>query len=440
MNAQPRRVAAAIVLAAGSGTRMRSKKSKLLHTIGGRSLLSLSLDAVEELEPERLVVVVGHEREQVGRHLAEIAPQAVAAIQEEQLGTGDAVRSALGSLDGLNGEVIVTYGDVPLLNGQTLAELVEAHRSQGNSVTILTARQSDPTGYGRIIRAGDKVVAIVEEKDATPDQRKLKEINSGIYVFDAQVLRDGVAQLSSDNAKNEFYLTDVISYANGQGLRVGGYLTHDIWQTVGVNDRAQLAEAAHEYNQRILHDWMLRGVTIIDPATTWIDADVDIAEDVTLLPGVQLQGATSVATDAVIGPDTTCKDAEIGAGAVITRSQVELAVIGAGAEVGPYARLRPGTVLGADGRIGSFVETKNAEIGDGARLGHLTYCGDSSLGAGSDVGAGVIFANWDATNHARTTIGENTFIGAGSLLVPPLEVPEDTRIEPGSKVADPQAG
>lgn len=429
-------VAAVIVLAAGGGTRMKSATSKLLHRIGGHSLLSYAVQAAEEILPEDLVVVIGHEREQVAAHLDDIAPRCRTAVQAEQRGTGHAVQCGLSELGEVNGEIVVTYGDVPLLTGETLAALVEAHRANHDAVTVLTAQVANPAGYGRIIRDGDQVSRIVEHRDASEVERSVTEINSGIYVFEAEVLRAGLAELGTDNAQGEMYLTDVISYARNHGGRVGAYEIDDVWQTEGVNDRVQLATLGAELNRRILTKWMHEGVTVIDPNTTWIESGVDLAADVTLLPGVILQGATSVATGAVIGPDTTLKDVEVGENAHVIRTHGELAVIGPNAEVGPFARLRPGSELGASGKIGSFVETKNAKIGDGAKVSSLCYCGDTTVGAGANIGAGTIFANYDGQNKLHTHIGARAFIGANTVLVAPVDVADSAFVAAGSAITE----
>lgn len=350
-------VSAVIVLAAGGGTRMKSSKSKLLHTVAGRPMLGWALDAAQALNPERLVVVVGHLREQVEAHLAQHAPQCTIVEQPVRNGTGGAVACGISVLDEGPGEIVVTYGDVPMLTGATLAELVDAHRSEMNACTVLTAIVPDPTGYGRIVREGGSVARIVEHRDASPAEREIDEINSGIYVFDAELLRAGLAQLKPTNDQGELYLTDVLGFAREQGRRAGAVITDDLWQTEGVNDRVQLARMNAEVNRRLTEKWMRAGVTIVDPATTWIEHSVDLAEDVTLLPNVQLLGATSVATGATIGPDSTLRDVGVGADALVVRTQAELAEIGANAEVGPFARLRPGTTIGDYGRVGSFVET-----------------------------------------------------------------------------------
>jgi bifunctional UDP-N-acetylglucosamine pyrophosphorylase/glucosamine-1-phosphate N-acetyltransferase len=429
-------VTAVVVLAAGGGTRMKSKRSKLLHEVCGRSLISYAITAASALEPEHLVVVVGHQREQVSEHVHELAPWAVQAVQESQLGTGHAVRCGLETLPQLTGDVVVTYGDVPLLTGDTLVGLVAEHQATGNTVTVLTAVVESPTGYGRIIREHGAVARIVEEKDATDDERSIREINSGIYVFDAATLNAGLASLRSDNAAGELYLTDVVTYANGAGGSVGAHLIDDPWQTEGVNDRVQLAGLSRELNRRILEKWMRAGVTVLDPATTWVADTVDLAEDVTLLPNTILRGATSIAEGATIGPDTMLTDVEVGPGASVTRTHATLAVIGEGAEVGPYSFIRPGTRLGVHGKIGAFVEAKNATIGDGAKVPHLTYCGDADVGDGANIGAGTIFANYDGVHKHRTRVGKASFIGSNSVLVAPVEIADGAYVAAGSAITD----
>ncbi|MEL4503771.1 bifunctional UDP-N-acetylglucosamine diphosphorylase/glucosamine-1-phosphate N-acetyltransferase GlmU [Luteococcus sp. H138] len=429
-------VSAVVVLAAGGGTRMKSNTSKLLHQVAGHSMLSYAVNAAEEVEPEHLVVVVGHKREQVLQHLSEIAPNVVTAVQEEQKGTGHAVQCGLQGLGELRGEILVTYGDVPMLTGQTLIELVQEHRAQSNHITVLTAKVPEPFGYGRIIRDGDQIAKIVEQKDASPQEAAVTEINSGIYIFNAETLYEGLKHLKTDNAQGELYLTDVISTARGNSERVGAYMIDDLWQTEGVNDRVQLARMNEEMNRRIVEKWMKSGVTVQDPRTTWIQQGVDIAQDVTILSGTHLEGATSIATGAVIGPDTTLTDVEVGEGATVIRSHGSLSVIGAGATVGPFSFLRPGTELGAEGKIGAFVETKNAQIGDGSKVPHLTYCGDARIGEGVNVGAGTIFANYDGTNKSVTHLGDDVFIGSNSVLVAPVDIAPGAFVAAGSAVVE----
>jgi bifunctional UDP-N-acetylglucosamine pyrophosphorylase/glucosamine-1-phosphate N-acetyltransferase len=425
-------------MAAGLGTRMKSAIPKVLHEIGGRSLVGHAVVAARALAPEHLVVVVGSGRELVEAHLKEVDPGVRTAVQEQQLGTGDAVRAGLSAVpEDFDGSVIVTSGDVPLLEAETLHDLVADHDKQGNAVTVLTARVPDPTGYGRIVQSEDgAVAAIVEHKDATAEQREIQVINAGIYVFDSGTLRDGLSRITTDNAQGELYLTDVISIARNDGKRVGAHVTDDAMQTEGVNNRVQLATLGAELNRRTLTKHMLAGVTIVDPNTTWVDSTVDLARDVTLLPNTQLHGATTVGSGTTIGPDTTLTDLEIGANATIIRTHGTLAIIGDGANVGPFAYLRPGTKLGVKGKIGTFVETKNSTIGDGAKVPHLTYAGDATIGDGANIGAGTIFANYDGVAKHPTHVGKHSFIGSNSVIVAPRTIADGAYLAAGTALTE----
>src|SRR5919112_4764080 len=421
------RPAAVVVLAAGSGTRMKSKTMKVLHPVCGRSMIGHVLTAALHVEPQHLVAVVGNGREQVGPHILDQVPGALLAVQETREGPGhavrvslDALRDAAGTTDGV---IVVMAGDTPLLQGETLTALVEAHTASDRAITVLTAEVADPFGYGRILRdATGAVTAIVEEKDATAEQAAVREISSGIFAFDGTFLAGALSRITNDNAKGEYYLTDVVHIAAQDGRAVGAHRIADVMQTEGANDRAQLARLGAELNRRILDRWMRDGVTIVDPGSTWVDADVVLERDVTLLPGVQLLGATVVAEDAVIGPDCTLKDVEVGSGATVTRTHGELAVVGAGATVGPFSYLRPGTELGAGGKIGGFVETKNAQIGVGAKVPHLSYVGDAEIGEGSNIGAGTIFANYDGVAKHRTVVGRHARTGSNNTFVAPVAI------------------
>jgi bifunctional UDP-N-acetylglucosamine pyrophosphorylase / glucosamine-1-phosphate N-acetyltransferase len=431
----PSPVAAVVILAAGEGKRMKSSRSKLLHQIAGHSMLSYAVTAATTVQPEHIVVVVGHLRDQVEAHLAEIAPHVLIAVQEQQLGTGHAVQAALAQLADLTGDVIVTLGDAPMLTGETLAALLDEHRTNQAAVTVLTAEVPDPTGYGRILRdTGGMVTGIVEHRDADDSQLEIIEINSGIYVFDAATLRSALTELAPSNDQGELYLTDVLSVVREAGKPVSAYVIDDVWQAEGVNDRIQLCRMNAELNRRILQRWMSEGVTVVDPATTWVHASVDLAPDVILLPGTSLEGATSVAAGARIGPDTTLIDVEVGENAVVTRTQASLSVIGPGASVGPFAHLRPGTTLGAGGKIGTFVETKNARIGAGAKAPHLSYLGDAVIAEGANIGAGVIFANYDGVRKSTSTVGAYSFVGSNSVLVAPVEVADGAYVAAGSTI------
>jgi bifunctional UDP-N-acetylglucosamine pyrophosphorylase/glucosamine-1-phosphate N-acetyltransferase len=412
-----------IVLAAGGGTRMKSKTAKVLHQIGGRTMVGHVLAAVRALEPTHVVAVVGHQREQVGPHIQSLLPNVVLAVQDQQQGTGHAVRIAVEAADTSRGTVLVANGDTPLLRGGSLRAFAAEHEAAQCAVSVLSGIVDQPFGYGRIVRndEGD-VEAIVEENDATADQRDIREISSGILAFDAEFLTEALPRIGNDNAKGEYYLTDTVGLARDSGLTVGAFPIDDWVQTQGANDRVQLADLGRELNRRIVEQWMRDGVTVMDPESTWIDADVKLARDVIVLPGTQLLGATVVGEDAVIGPDTSLKDCEIGVGARVVRAHGELAVIGDGANVGPFAFLRPGTRLGLGGKIGAFVETKNAKIGDGAKVPHLSYVGDAEIGEGSNIGAGTIFANYDGTSKHRTTVGTGVKGGANTTFVAPVTI------------------
>lgn len=450
--------AAVIVLAAGEGTRMKSSTPKMLHTLAGRSLLGHVLVAARSLDPALLAVVVRHERDRVAEHAVSVDPDAVVVDQDEIPGTGRAVQCALAALDakahaqallhgvpdgeegrglgdGLEGPVVVTAGDTPLLDGGTLGQLLAAHVADGNAVTMLTTELEDATGYGRVVRDGSgDVQRIVEHKDASADERAIREINASIYVFDAAVLRRGLGTLGRDNAQGEVYLTDVVAAARAEGGTVRALVSADPTIVEGVNDRVQLATLRAELNRRILEDWMREGVTVVDPATTWVDVDVELARDVTLLPGTQLHGATVVAEGATIGPDTTLTDTEVGAGATVTRTHGSLAVLGAGASVGPFAYLRPGTVLGAKGKIGTFVETKNAEIGEGSKIPHLSYVGDATIGDHTNIGAASVTVNYDGVHKHRTVIGSHARTGADNMFVAPVSVGDGAYTAAGSVI------
>ena len=432
------RPAAVIVLAAGEGTRMKSSTPKVLHRIGGRSLLAHAISAARAVDPTRLVVVVRHQRDQVAGHVGEVDPEALVADQDDVPGTGRAVQCALGALpDGETGTVVVTSGDVPLLAGDTLAALVASHTRGGNAVTVLTAEVPDPTGYGRVIRTGSgEVTAIVEQKDADEAQRAVREINAGIYAFAGDVLAKALARVGRDNAQGEVYLTDVLAIARGDGGRVAAHRVDDVWQTEGVNDRVQLARMGAELNRRLLERHMRAGVTVVDPATTWVDTGVRLGRDVTLLPGTQLHGETEVGDGATVGPDTTLRDVAVGAGATVVRSHGSDSEIGPGASVGPFTYLRPGTRLGARGKLGAFVETKNSVIGEGSKVPHLSYVGDADIGEGANIGAATVFVNYDGVAKHRTTVGDHARVGSDTMLVAPLTVGDGAYTAAGSVVTE----
>jgi bifunctional UDP-N-acetylglucosamine pyrophosphorylase / glucosamine-1-phosphate N-acetyltransferase len=439
---------------------MKSTTPKVLHTLAGRSLLGHAVAAAQGIDPERIAVVVRHQRDVVAAQVQAIESSIMVVDQDEVYGTGRAVQCALSVLDaaahahavatagvpegsegrgvgdGVVGSIVVIAGDVPLLDAGTLGELVAAHAADGNAVTVLTTEVEDPTGYGRIVRDGStgEVLAIVEHPDATPEQREIREINSSVFVFDAAALRHGLSVVDRNNSQGEMYLTDVLEVARAQGRSVRALRTDDPMTVEGVNDRSQLAVLGAEMNRRILNDWMLAGVTIVDPATTWIDVDVELGRDVTVLPGTQLLRATIIREGATIGPDTTLTDTEVGAGATVCRTQAQLSVIGDNATVGPFSYLRPGTVLGSGGKIGGFVETKNATIGDGSKVPHLSYVGDATIGEHTNIGAATIFVNYDGVDKHHSTVGSFSRTGADNLFVAPVHLGDGVYTGAGSVI------
>ncbi|WP_102143998.1 bifunctional UDP-N-acetylglucosamine diphosphorylase/glucosamine-1-phosphate N-acetyltransferase GlmU [Mycobacterium hubeiense] len=432
---------AVLVLAAGAGTRMRSDTPKVLHTLGGRSMLAHAIHAVAKVAPQHLVVVVGKDRERVTpaiEQLAEDLGRSIdIAVQDEQLGTGHAVGCGLAALpDDFAGTVVVTAGDVPLLDADTLADLIATHGTDA-AATVLTTTLADPTGYGRVLRTqDDEVIGIVEQADASPSQQAITEVNAAVYAFDIAALRSALSRLRSDNAQQELYLTDVIAIVRSDGRLVRARHVDDSALVAGVNDRVQLAELAAELNRRIVAAHQRAGVTIIDPATTWIDVDVTIGRDTVIQPGTQLLGRTSIGGHCIIGPDTTLADVTVGEAASVVRTHGGQSVIGDGASVGPFTYLRPGSVLGADGKLGAFVEVKNSTIGTGTKVPHLTYVGDADIGEHSNIGASSVFVNYDGETKSRTTIGSHVRTGSDTMFIAPVTVGDGAYTGAGSVVRD----
>lgn len=429
--------AAVVILAAGEGTRMHSRTPKVLHEVAGRSLLAHVVHVAHTLHPARLVVVVGHGRELVAEHLAVVDPDAVTVVQEEQNGTGHAVRIALDALDGLDGTIVVLSGDSPLVTTTTLQGLCVEHDAGTHAATVLTARLDEPAGYGRIIRgAKGEVLAIVEDKDADDLQRAVVEVNSGMYAFALGPLREAIHDLTTDNVQGEEYLTDVVALMREASLPVGAFPANDSDEILGINDRLQLGHASRVVRDRRVAALMRSGVTIIDPATTWIDVDADVAPDAVLQPSTILRGATSIAAEAVVGPNVTLVDTEVGEGAVVREATCELAVIGPRATVGPYTYLRPGTVLGEGAKAGGFVEMKNAIVGDGSKVPHLSYVGDAEIGRNSNIGAATVFVNYDGAEKHRTIVGDAVRIGSDTMLVAPVTIGDGAYTAAGSVITD----
>jgi bifunctional UDP-N-acetylglucosamine pyrophosphorylase/glucosamine-1-phosphate N-acetyltransferase len=429
-------------MAAGAGTRMRSDTPKVLHTLAGRSMLSHVLHSVTKVAPQHLVVVLGHDRERITPAVVELA-EALGrtidiAVQEEQRGTGHAVACGLTALPAdFAGTVVVTSGDVPLMDAETLADLIAAHSSETAAATVVTTTVPDPTGYGRILRTQDReVIGIVEEFDATPSQKAIGEVNAGVYAFDMEDLRSALDRLRPHNAQQELYLTDVISIIRQDGRIVQAKHVDDAALVAGINDRVQLAELAAELNRRIVAAHQRAGVTIVDPASTWIDVDVTVGRDTVIQPGTQLLGATTVGGRCIIGPDTTLADVMVGDAASVVRTHGGQSTIGDGAVVGPFTFLRPGTELGADGKLGAFVETKNSVIGTGTKVPHLTYVGDADIGEHSNIGASSVFVNYDGETKRRTTIGSHVRTGSDTMFVAPVTIGDGAYTGAGTVVRD----
>ncbi|MFB7654880.1 MULTISPECIES: bifunctional UDP-N-acetylglucosamine diphosphorylase/glucosamine-1-phosphate N-acetyltransferase GlmU [unclassified Streptomyces] len=431
------RPAAVVVLAAGEGTRMKSATPKVLHELCGRSLVGHVLAASGELDPQHLVAVVGHAREKVTAHLAEVAPDVRTAVQEQQNGTGHAVRMGLEALGGaVDGTVVVVCGDTPLLTGDTLRALATTHSADGNAVTVLTAEVPDATGYGRIVReeATGAVTAIVEHKDASEAQRAIREINSGVFAFDGRLLADALGKVRTDNSQGEEYLTDVLGILREAGHRVGASVAGDHREIAGINNRVQLAEARRILNDRLLTRAMLAGVTVVDPASTWVDVTVTFEQDVVVHPGTQLHGATHLAEGAEVGPNSRLTDTRVGAGARVDNTVSYSADVGPQASVGPFAYLRPGTRLGLKSKVGTYVETKNASVGEGTKIPHLSYVGDATIGEYTNIGAASVFVNYDGQDKHHTTVGSHCRTGSDNMFVAPVTVGDGSYTAAGSVI------
>jgi bifunctional UDP-N-acetylglucosamine pyrophosphorylase/glucosamine-1-phosphate N-acetyltransferase len=414
--ASPNDAVAAVILAAGKSTRMRSKVPKTLHRVCGKPILHHVLDAARGAGIGRCVVVVGHEAQVVIDALQGTGDAVSFVHQAEQKGTGHAVQMAAGALSDHTGPVLVLAGDTPLLTAETVAALCAAHTG---GATVLTAILDDAGSYGRIVRDADgAVIGIVEARDATPEQAAIREINAGMYLFDGPALFTALAALRPDNAQGELYLTDVIGLLRRDGLPVRAVIAPDAAVTLGVNTRIELADCETRLRRRILDALMLSGVTVIDPATTYVDADVAVGQDTVLHPGTVLTAGTVIGDDCVIGPYTVIEDS----------------VVDAGSRVGPFARIRPRSVIGRGGKIGNFVELKNAQLGHNVSAGHLTYLGDATIGANTNIGAGTITCNWDGFQKHRTEIGAGAFIGSNATLVAPVTVEDGAATAAGSVI------
>jgi bifunctional UDP-N-acetylglucosamine pyrophosphorylase/glucosamine-1-phosphate N-acetyltransferase len=420
----------AVVLAAGKGTRMKSNRAKVLHTLCGVPMINYVIEATRPLVPERLLVVVGH---QAGLVEAVLPEDAESVLQKDQLGTGDAVRVALGTLEGEEeGVLLVVNGDGPLISDRTLGELVERHRSAGVGATVLVAELEDPGGLGRVVEEAG-VVRIVEERDATEAEREISLVNLGLYAFELSEIRDAIGRVASENDQDELYLTDVLEII-GRRSRAVTYRLKDVEEANLVNDRSQLARAEEILRRRILDAHMRDGVTVRDPVSTHIEASVEIGRDTVILPGTFLRGSTRIGSDCVIGPSADLLDTMVGDGALVEHSVGRGAEVGPGASVGPYAFLRPGTVLGEEVKVGAYCEVKNTRVGRGSKVPHLSYVGDAEIGEDANLGAGTITANFDGVNKNRTTIGDGAFTGVNTNLIAPVTIGEGAYLGAGSVV------
>ncbi|MFD0962132.1 bifunctional UDP-N-acetylglucosamine diphosphorylase/glucosamine-1-phosphate N-acetyltransferase GlmU [Paenibacillus chungangensis] len=422
----------AIILAAGKGKRMKSKLYKVLHPVCGKPMVGHVMDTIRAVACDRSVVVVGHGAEKVQAYLGD---EVHYALQAEQLGTGHATRQAEAALDGEEGTAIVICGDTPLVKASTIEGMLKLHESSGAAATVLTAQFDDPAGYGRVIRGEDGTVKrIVEQKDCSAEELKVQEINTGTYCFDNRKLFAALGQVTNDNAQGEYYLTDVIGLMREAGDIVQAYCTDDHAEAIGVNDRVALAEAERLMRERINRSHLLGGVTLVDPASTYIEAGVQIGADSVLYPGTVLRGSTVIGEDCVIGPGADIQDSKLGDGVAVKHSVLEGAEVGTDSAIGPYAYLRPGAVIGRGCKVGDFVEVKNATIGDGSKVSHLSYIGDAKIGKDVNVGCGAITVNYDGFNKAVTEVGDGAFIGSNVNLVAPITIGDSAYVVAGSTV------
>jgi bifunctional UDP-N-acetylglucosamine pyrophosphorylase/glucosamine-1-phosphate N-acetyltransferase len=422
----------AVVLAAGQGKRMKSALYKVLHPVCGKPMVSHVLDTVKKASCERVVVIVGHGADAVKAHLGDAAEY---VLQAEQLGTGHAVLQAKALLGGENGVTLVICGDTPLITPETAEAMFAQHSRDQAAATVLTARMENPHGYGRIVRGSDgSVERIVEQKDCTPEEADIREVNTGTYCFDNRLLFEALEQVTNQNAQGEYYLTDVIGILAAKGRRISAFMLEDPSEAVGVNDRAALAEADRLMRQRINRRHLLNGVTLIDPEHTYIDADVVIGQDTVIYPNTYLRGSTQIGSDCVIGPSADLTDTVVGRGTVLRYTVADKAEIGEEGIIGPFAYLRPGTRLARHVKVGDFVEIKNAQIGENSKVPHLSYIGDAIVGADVNIGCGAITANYDGYNKSVTEIEDGAFIGSNVNLIAPVKVGSGAYIVAGSTI------
>ena len=422
----------AIILAAGKGTRMKSDLPKVLHKVAGISMLEHVFRSVSAIDPEKTVTVVGHKAELVEQVLA---GQTDFVRQTEQLGTGHAVMMAEPVLENLTGQTLVIAGDTPLITGESLKNLIDFHINHKNVATILTAEAANPFGYGRIVRnQHEEVLKIVEQKDASDFEQQIKEINTGTYVFDNARLFEALKNINTNNAQGEYYITDVIGIFRENGEKVGAYTLKDFDESLGVNDRVALATAESVMRSRINQQHMVNGVSFVNPHATYIDVDVEIAPEVQVEANVTLKGQTKIGAETILTNGTYIVDSVIGERTVITNSMIEESIVADGVTVGPYAHIRPGSSLAKDVHVGNFVEVKESSIGENTKAGHLTYIGNSEVGANVNFGAGTITVNYDGQKKYKTIIGNNVFVGSNSTIIAPVELGDNSLVGAGSTI------
>ncbi|RDW16852.1 bifunctional UDP-N-acetylglucosamine diphosphorylase/glucosamine-1-phosphate N-acetyltransferase GlmU [Oceanobacillus chungangensis] len=422
----------AVILAAGQGTRMKSKLYKVLHPVMGRPMVKHVMDQLNAIQLDKTVTIVGFGAEKVIETLGDVCEF---AVQEKQLGTGHAVLQAADILKDLDGTTIVVCGDTPLITDETYKALFEQHEKEGASATILTASTSNPAGYGRVIRNKDnEVERIVEHKDASSEELLVGEINTGTYCFDNQALFSALQEVSNDNAQGEYYLPDVIEILRGQEKKVIAFLTPDFDETLGVNDRVALAQAEKTMKLRINERHMRNGVAIIDPDNTYIHPDVVIESDVTIHPGTIIKGATTIKSDAEIGPNSEISNCYIGEGTVVKQSVANDSKIGQRVKIGPFAHIRPDSTIGDDAKLGNFTEIKKTSLGNGSKVSHLSYIGDANVGDNVNIGCGTITVNYDGKNKFLTTIEDDAFIGCNSNLIAPVTIGKGSYVAAGSTI------
>ncbi|MDK8643246.1 bifunctional UDP-N-acetylglucosamine diphosphorylase/glucosamine-1-phosphate N-acetyltransferase GlmU [Niallia taxi] len=424
----------AVILAAGQGTRMKSKLYKVLHPVCGKPMVQHVVDQVSKLQMERIVTVIGHGSDQVK---AQLGDKISYANQAEQLGTAHAVMQAKDFLENKDGVTVVVCGDTPLITSETLEALSSYHLETSAKATVLTAVAEDPTGYGRIVRNNiGEVEKIVEHKDASKEEKQIVEINTGTYCFDNAALFEALNNVTNENVQGEYYLPDVIEIFKKQGEIVSAYKTGDFSETIGVNDRIALAEAERLLKKRVNEEHMRNGVTIIDPSNTYIGTDVTIGSDTVILPGTIISGQTTIASDCVIGPNTEIGNCVVGESTEIRQSAAFDSKIGANVNIGPFAHIRPASLIGDDVKIGNFVEIKKAEFGDRSKASHLSYIGDAKVGSDVNIGCGTITVNYDGENKFLTTIEDGAFIGCNSNLIAPVKVGKGAYVAAGSTITD----